>query len=50
MIEVVALTKIFETRRVLDGLSVRFAPGEVTALVGPSGAGEEHVPAVSQRP
>lgn len=40
MMEVVGLTKIFQSRRVLDGVSFRFEPGQATAVVGPSGGGK----------
>jgi lipopolysaccharide export system ATP-binding protein len=34
------LTKQFRRRRVVDGVSVRIAPGEVVGLLGPNGAGK----------
>ncbi|WP_426730020.1 amino acid ABC transporter ATP-binding protein [Myxococcus faecalis] len=40
MIEVKDLCKRYEGRMVLDGISAAFAPGEVVALVGPSGGGK----------
>ncbi|NMO23567.1 amino acid ABC transporter ATP-binding protein [Pyxidicoccus fallax] len=40
MIEVKELSKRFEGRVVLDGISAAFGPGEVVALVGPSGGGK----------
>ena len=40
MIEVQDLTKRYEGRTVLDGISARFGKGEVVALVGPSGGGK----------
>ncbi|MCP3140265.1 amino acid ABC transporter ATP-binding protein [Pyxidicoccus xibeiensis] len=40
MIEVKDLCKRYEGRTVLDGISVAFGPGEVVALVGPSGGGK----------
>jgi polar amino acid transport system ATP-binding protein len=40
MIEVKDLCKRYEGRTVLDGISAAFAPGEVVALVGPSGGGK----------
>ena len=40
MIAVEKLTKRFDARTVLDGVSVRFARGKVTAIVGPSGCGK----------
>ncbi len=40
MIEVRELTKRYEGRTVLEGISARFGKGEVVALVGPSGGGK----------
>ncbi len=40
MIVVENVTKTFESRRVLDGVSVRFERGKVSSLVGPSGGGK----------
>ena len=40
MIEVDRLTKRFESRTILDGVSVTFARGDVVCLVGPSGGGK----------
>ncbi|MBZ4416879.1 amino acid ABC transporter ATP-binding protein [Myxococcus sp. RHSTA-1-4] len=40
MIEVKDLSKRYEGRTVLDGISAAFGPGEVVALVGPSGGGK----------
>jgi polar amino acid transport system ATP-binding protein len=40
MIEVKELSKRYEGRLVLDGISAAFGPGEVVALVGPSGGGK----------
>ncbi len=40
MIVVETLTKRFESRRVLDALSLRFERGKVTAVCGPSGCGK----------
>jgi polar amino acid transport system ATP-binding protein len=40
MIEVKDLYKRYEGRTVLDGISAAFGPGEVVALVGPSGGGK----------
>ena len=40
MIEVAALQKSFGTNRVLDGISLTVAPGEVVCVVGPSGSGK----------
>lgn len=40
MIEVKDLCKRYEGRTVLDGISAAFGPGEVVALVGPSGGGK----------
>jgi polar amino acid transport system ATP-binding protein len=40
MIEVRELTKRYEGRTVLDGISATFTRGEVVALVGPSGGGK----------
>jgi lipopolysaccharide export system ATP-binding protein len=34
------LAKVFGERRVVDGVSVRFAAGEVVGLLGPNGAGK----------
>ena len=35
-----ALAKTFRGRKVVDGVSVRIAPGEVVGLLGPNGAGK----------
>ena len=40
MIELEKVTKRFEGRTVLDGVTVRFERGKVSALVGPSGCGK----------
>jgi ABC-type polar amino acid transport system ATPase subunit len=40
MIVVEAVEKRFAERKVLDGVSVRFARGKVSSLVGPSGGGK----------
>ncbi len=40
MIEVEKLSKRYDGRLVLDGIDAAFAPGEMTALVGPSGGGK----------
>ncbi|NVJ26060.1 amino acid ABC transporter ATP-binding protein [Myxococcus sp. AM011] len=40
MIEVKDLCKRYDGRAVLDGINASFAPGEVVALVGPSGGGK----------
>ncbi|NOK05359.1 MULTISPECIES: amino acid ABC transporter ATP-binding protein [Myxococcus] len=40
MIEVEKLSKRYEGRPVLEGINAVFSPGEVTALVGPSGGGK----------
>ena len=40
MIQLERLTKDFRKRRVLDGIDLAFAPGEVVALVGANGAGK----------
>ena len=40
MILVENVTKAFESRTILDGVTVRFARGKVSALVGPSGGGK----------
>ncbi|HZI15055.1 MAG TPA: amino acid ABC transporter ATP-binding protein [Myxococcus sp.] len=40
MIEVTSLSKRYDGRTVLDGINARFAPGEMVALVGPSGGGK----------
>ncbi len=40
MIEVRALSKAYAGRPVLNGVSVRFEPGQVVSLVGPSGGGK----------
>ena len=34
------LVKQFRGRKVVDGVSVRIAPGEVVGLLGPNGAGK----------
>lgn len=39
-IEIDNLTKKFANRNVLDGVSASFAPGKITALIGPSGGGK----------
>ncbi len=39
-IEIDQLTKMFAGRNVLDGVSASFAPGKITALIGPSGGGK----------
>jgi len=40
MIEVEGLVKNHGTQRVLDGVTLRVAPGEVAAVIGPSGGGK----------
>ena len=40
MISIDKLTKRFDARTVLDGVTVRFARGKVSAIVGPSGCGK----------
>ena len=40
MIEVVGITKRFGDRTILDGISLRFERGTITAIVGPSGGGK----------
>jgi ABC-type polar amino acid transport system ATPase subunit len=40
MIAIEKLTKRFDARTVLDGVSVSFARGKVSAIVGPSGCGK----------
>jgi polar amino acid transport system ATP-binding protein len=40
MILVENVRKAFESRTILDGISVRFARGKVSSLVGPSGGGK----------
>jgi len=39
-LEAIGLAKQFRRRRVVDGVSVRIAPGEVVGLLGPNGAGK----------
>ena len=34
------LEKTFRGRRVVDGVTVRIAPGEIVGLLGPTGAGK----------
>jgi len=34
------LTKVYRRRAVVDGVSVRIAPGQVVGLLGPNGAGK----------
>jgi polar amino acid transport system ATP-binding protein len=40
MIEVEGLTKLYEGRAILDGITTRFARGEVVSVIGPSGVGK----------
>ena len=40
MLEVHGLVKIYGTRRVVDGVDFRVAPGEIVGLLGPNGAGK----------
>ncbi|MDR3033653.1 MAG: ATP-binding cassette domain-containing protein, partial [Kitasatospora sp.] len=40
MIEIRDLTKEYDGRRVVDGLSFRVEPGRVTGFLGPNGAGK----------
>lgn len=40
MIEACSVTKVYRGRTVVDGVSARFEPGLVHALVGPNGAGK----------
>ncbi|MCG6116557.1 MAG: ATP-binding cassette domain-containing protein, partial [Mesorhizobium sp.] len=40
MIELFDLHKSFGANEVLTGISLRFAEGSVTALIGPSGSGK----------
>ncbi|WP_395145632.1 LPS export ABC transporter ATP-binding protein [Armatimonas sp.] len=39
-IEVTELTKVYRKRRVVDGVSLDFAQGEIVGLLGPNGAGK----------
>lgn len=39
-LEAEGLTRIFQGRRVVDGVSLSVAPGQVTCLLGPSGCGK----------
>ena len=39
-IEVTELTKVYRKRRVVDGVSLNFAQGEIVGLLGPNGAGK----------
>lgn len=40
MIELMNLTKVFATRRVVNDLSFSVQPGEVLGFLGPNGAGK----------
>lgn len=39
-IEITNLTKTYSGRNVLDGVTTRFEPGKIAALIGPSGGGK----------
>jgi ABC-2 type transport system ATP-binding protein len=40
MLELIDITKRFGAKLAVDGVSLRLAPGKVTALIGPNGAGK----------
>jgi hypothetical protein len=42
------LRKSFAGRPALDGLAAEFAPGTLHGLIGPDGAGENHLPAAAR--
>jgi ABC-type polar amino acid transport system ATPase subunit len=50
VIEIEDLHKHFGGVRALDGVSLSVAAGEVMCLIGPSGSGKEHAPALHQLP
>ena len=39
-LEIRNLTRVYETRRVVDDVSLMIQPGQVTCLLGPSGCGK----------
>ena len=36
------LHKTYGTRKILDGVDIDIAPGEITCAIGPSGTGKQH--------
>ncbi|STX08224.1 histidine ABC transporter ATP-binding protein [Klebsiella pneumoniae] len=50
MIHINNLHKRFGDSHVLRGISCDIKPQEVVCIIGPSGSGEKHLPALHERP
>ena len=48
MIDVKHLSKSFGDHLVLDDISEHVSPGENVVIIGPSGSGKSHVPALPE--
>lgn len=50
VVDIQGLTKRFGARTVFEDISLQVRRSEVVAVIGPSGAGEEHLHPVHQLP